>query len=84
MTDENRFEGAARNIGGKVGETVGRLTGDASTQIQGKAEQAAGMAQDTYGQVVDGVKSFAADKPVGALLAALGVGVALGLVLRRR
>lgn len=52
-TDENRIAGTARNIGGKVEEGVGRLTGDTKTQIHGIADQAVGTAQDLYGQARD-------------------------------
>ena len=48
--DENRITGTARNLGGKVEEGVGRVTGDAKTQVRGVADQAAGPAQDLYGQ----------------------------------
>jgi len=41
--DEDRISGTARNVGGKIEEGVGRLTGDARTQIQGKLDQAAGL-----------------------------------------
>jgi uncharacterized protein YjbJ (UPF0337 family) len=32
--DENRITGTARNLGGKVEEGVGRVTGDAKTQVR--------------------------------------------------
>jgi uncharacterized protein YjbJ (UPF0337 family) len=51
--DEDQISGTARNIGGKIEEGMGRLTGDARTQIQGKLDQAAGAAQDLYGQTAD-------------------------------
>ena len=51
--DEKRIAGTARNFGGKVEEGVGRVTGDAKTQVRGMAEQAAGAAQDLYGQARD-------------------------------
>ena len=60
--DENRITGTARNLGGKVEEGVGRVTGDAKTQVRGVADQAAGPAQDLYGQVRD----TAADAAVAA------------------
>jgi uncharacterized protein YjbJ (UPF0337 family) len=44
--DEDRISGTARNVGVKIEEGVGDLTGDARTQIQGKLEKAAsGFAQ---------------------------------------
>ena len=57
--DENRLEGTVRNMGGKVQEGVGRVTGDAKTQVQGMANQAAGAAQDLYGQARDTAASAA-------------------------
>jgi uncharacterized protein YjbJ (UPF0337 family) len=36
MVDENRTEGTLRNVGGKVQDAVGGLTGDSSTQARGK------------------------------------------------
>ena len=46
--DENRVEGTARNLGGKVQEGFGKVTGDARRQADGIANQAAGAAQDLY------------------------------------
>ena len=51
--DEDRVEGTARHVGGKVQEAVGRVTGDARTRAEGLANQAAGTAQDLYGQAAD-------------------------------
>jgi len=62
--DENRIAGTARNIGGKVEEGVGRLTGDTKTQIHGIADQAVGTAQDLYGQARDTAADAAASRPV--------------------
>jgi uncharacterized protein YjbJ (UPF0337 family) len=60
--DENRITGTARNFGGKVEEGVGRVMGDTKTQVRGMADQAAGAAQDLYGQARD----TAADAAVAA------------------
>jgi uncharacterized protein YjbJ (UPF0337 family) len=60
--DENSITGTARNLGGKVEAGVGRVTGDAKTQVRGMADQAAGAAQDLYGQARD----TAADAAVAA------------------
>ena len=84
MVDENRVEGFAKNLGGKVQDTVGGLTGDTSTQARGKANQAVGQAQDTYGQVMDEVRGFASNQPLATILTAMGAGVVLGFFLGRR
>ena len=51
--DENRFAGTAKNMGGKVEEALGRVTGDTKSQAEGIAKQAAGAAEDLYGQARD-------------------------------
>jgi uncharacterized protein YjbJ (UPF0337 family) len=84
MVDENRVEGTARNIGGKIQEAVGAGTGDAATQARGQMNRAAGSAQNAHGQAVDEVKSFATDQPVVALLSAMALGVVIGFLLGRR
>lgn len=83
MVDQNRTEGVARDIGGKLQDAVGAMTGDTSTQARGKANQAAGQAQNMYGQVLDDVREFASDRPLRAMLAAIGVGTILGFFLGR-
>ncbi len=57
--DENRFEGAARKVGGKIEGAVGDLTGDSKTQASGAMDKAAGSAQRTYGQAKDAVRNVA-------------------------
>jgi uncharacterized protein YjbJ (UPF0337 family) len=51
--DENRIAGTVRNVGGKVEEGLGRVTGDTKKQAEGVVNQAAGAAQDLYGQARD-------------------------------
>jgi uncharacterized protein YjbJ (UPF0337 family) len=48
--NEDRVVGTARNLGSKAQEGFGRVTGDAKSQVEGIVNQAAGAAQDLYGQ----------------------------------
>jgi uncharacterized protein YjbJ (UPF0337 family) len=48
--NEDRVVGTARNLGGKAQEGFGRVTGDTKSQVEGVINQAAGAAQDLYGQ----------------------------------
>jgi len=57
--DENRFEGSARNLGGKVQAGIGRATGDTKSKVAGAVNQAAGTAKDLYGQAADVVRQNA-------------------------
>jgi uncharacterized protein YjbJ (UPF0337 family) len=51
--NEDRIEGTAKNMGGKVQEGFGRATGDVKSQVEGTVKQAVGAAQDLYGQARD-------------------------------
>ncbi len=57
--DENRFEGAARKVGGKIEGAVGDLTGDSKMQADGAVDKLAGSAQRAYGQAADKVRDLA-------------------------
>ena len=87
--NEDRIAGTARNIGGKVEEGVGRATGDIKEQVQGKLDQAAGTAQDLYGQTAEVARDTAVTfekwlrrhietKPYAAVAVALGIGWLIG------
>jgi uncharacterized protein YjbJ (UPF0337 family) len=51
--NEDRIVGTAKNIGGQAQEGLGRLTGDTKSRVEGVVNQAAGAAQDLYGQAKD-------------------------------
>ena len=51
--NEDRVIGTAKNLGGKVQEGLGHVTGDTKSQVEGVINQAAGAAQDLYGQAKD-------------------------------
>ncbi|MFY9835615.1 MAG: CsbD family protein [Xanthobacteraceae bacterium] len=57
--DENRVTGTVRNVGGNVEEGFGRVTGNTRAQTEGLVNQAAGAAQDLYGQARDSVADAA-------------------------
>ena len=92
--DEDRIKGAATNMGGKVKDAVGGLTGDTKTQAEGKMDQATGQLQNTIGSAKDAVQegastmgaqldSFMSEKPMTALLIAAGVGYLFARVTHR-
>ena len=91
--DEDRLYGTARNLGGKVEEGVGRATGNVKTQILGKLDQAAGAAQDLYGQTAEAARDTATNldkwlrttietQPYTTAIVALGIGWLLGRMHR--
>lgn len=54
--DNDRIEGSAKTLGGKVKEAFGKLTGDSKTQAEGKADQVEGKVQNTVGGIKDTIK----------------------------
>jgi uncharacterized protein YjbJ (UPF0337 family) len=52
---ENQAKGAAKEVGGKVRNAVGGLTGDNSEQIKGKAREVEGKAQRKIGEAEEDV-----------------------------
>jgi uncharacterized protein YjbJ (UPF0337 family) len=56
LPDEDRVEGSAKNMGGKLKEGFGKLTGDTKTEAEGKSDQVEGKIQNTVGGIKDAVK----------------------------
>jgi uncharacterized protein YjbJ (UPF0337 family) len=65
--NEDQVIGTARNLGGKAQEGFGRVTGDTKSQIEGVINQAAGAAQDFYGQARDAAADGAQAVRQGAM-----------------
>jgi uncharacterized protein YjbJ (UPF0337 family) len=70
----DRFEGTARDFGGRVQQKVGEFAGDAKLQAEGVYNQAAGQAQHQVARLSDVIK----DQPITSALVAIGVGYLLG------
>ncbi len=54
--DKDRIEGTAKQAKGAVKEGIGKVTGDAKLQAEGKADKAAGKVQNAIGGVKDTVR----------------------------
>jgi uncharacterized protein YjbJ (UPF0337 family) len=61
--DENRLSGTAKNIGGKLEEGFGQVTGDTKIEAEGIARQVSGAAQDLYGQAREAASDVAGAAP---------------------
>jgi uncharacterized protein YjbJ (UPF0337 family) len=90
LVDKNRIEGTAENVVGKVEDAVGSLTGDTGAQVEGKARQAAGATQATYGKAVDQVKPLierlertARDRPLTSIILAFASGLVVARIRNR-
>jgi uncharacterized protein YjbJ (UPF0337 family) len=54
--DKDRIEGAAKKAKGAVKEGIGKATGDAKLQTEGKADKVEGKIQNAVGGVKDAVR----------------------------
>jgi len=54
--DKDRIAGSAKDFAGKVEGAVGSMAGDAKTQAEGRAREAAGTVQNLYGQAKDAAR----------------------------
>jgi uncharacterized protein YjbJ (UPF0337 family) len=54
--DKDRISGTAKQMKGAFKETVGKVTGDAKTRAEGKAEKIAGKVQNAVGGAKDAVR----------------------------
>ena len=52
----------AEDLGGKIKEGVGKVTGDSKTEAEGKADQVEGKVQNTVGGIKDKARELLDDK----------------------
>lgn len=79
-----QVKGAMEKVAGKAQAFLGDLTGDEQLQAQGLARETAGQLQQTYGDALDTVSDFAKQKPLATVAVVAGLGLLVGLLLRRR
>ena len=53
MVDRDRVEGSAKNLGGKIKEAAGKMTGDEKMKREGQGDQVEGKVQNVVGGVKD-------------------------------
>jgi uncharacterized protein YjbJ (UPF0337 family) len=56
VTDKDRIAGSANQAKGKVKEVVGKLTGDAKLEAEGKGDKLKGKVQNAVGGVKDALR----------------------------
>jgi len=54
--NDDRVEGAAKNIGGKIKEGVGKAVGDTKLRREGQVDQVKGRAQNAVGGIKDAAR----------------------------
>jgi len=54
--DKDRLAGSVKQAKGVIEETIGKVTGDAKLQAEGKADKAGGKIQNAVGSVKDAAR----------------------------
>ena len=54
--DNDRVNGSAKQAAGAIKETIGKITGDAKLQADGKADKTAGKIQNAVGGLKDALR----------------------------
>ncbi|HZH53444.1 MAG TPA: CsbD family protein [Microvirga sp.] len=54
--DDDRVEGSAKNIKGRLKEGVGKALGDSKMETEGKMDKAEGKIQNTVGGMKDALR----------------------------
>ncbi len=62
MVDEDRIEGAAKNVGGKIKEGLGKALGDEKMRRDGQVDQVKGRAENAIGGIKDKAREELRDK----------------------
>jgi len=63
--DDDRTEGSAKQMGGRMKEDAGKLFGDEKMKDEGEADQAEGKLQNAWGSVKDEFRDSANDDEAG-------------------
>ncbi len=61
--NDDRIEGAATTLGGRVKTNLGEITGDKKLQSDGLADKAGGSAQNMFGGAQDALRSALDEAP---------------------
>lgn len=56
--DKDRIKGTVKQAKGSAKESIGKLTGDPSLEVEGKVDQAEGTVQKAYGKAKDALRKL--------------------------
>ena len=60
--DDDRTEGSAKQVGGEMKESAGKLFGDEKMKREGQADQAEGKLQNAWGSAKDEARDATKDE----------------------
>ncbi len=88
--NEDKIDGTVKEFTGKAQGAAGDLLGDSKTATEGRLKEAAGQAQEYYGQAADQLRGLSEEltdriheTPLLAVLGAMGLGYVIGRLASR-
>jgi uncharacterized protein YjbJ (UPF0337 family) len=81
IMDAHRITGAVKELVGGAQEAAGAVTGDTTAELRGKARQAEGGAERTYGEWLDLARDLARDRPLLAVLDTSALSFTVGVLV---
>ena len=88
--NEDKIDGTVKEFTGKAQSAAGDLLGDTKTSTDGRLKEAAGQAQEYYGQAADQLRGLSEEltdriheTPLLAVLGAMGLGYVIGRLSSR-
>ncbi len=88
--NEDKIDGTVKEFTGKAQSAAGDLLGDTKTSGEGRLKEAAGQAQEYYGQAADQIRGLSEEltdriheTPLLAVLGAMGLGYVIGRLSSR-
>ena len=82
--ETGNMEGTVREVACGAQQAVGKMAGDASMELSGKANQLYGKTQQLVADLAVVARETMAERPLAMLGAAVGIGIALGALWARR
>jgi len=79
--DAHRITGAIKDLVGGAQEAAGAVIGDTATELNGKARQAEGGAERTYGEWLDLARDLARERPLLTVLGASALAFTVGALV---
>lgn len=79
-----KAEGTMQKIAGQVQDAIGGATGNAATQLEGKARELGGKAQEYSCDALNQIRQSATANPLATVAIFAGLALLVGAVLAKR
>ena len=79
-----KAEGTVQKIAGHIQDAIGGATGDTARQLEGKARQWGGKAQESCGDALNQIRQSATANPLVTVALIAGLALLVGAAISKR